>query len=145
MTDSIRTEQSYPNTSPMKTRLIVLCCIAIAALTTKAETYLLTLQESIELAKEKSYTMRNLQENLKIAEYNLKSATSSLKTHIDLSLTMPEFNQTVRTWQDTTGVSFYSVKRMDYGGMIGLYIFFTETQLSFSLFKKSLCFYSTKH
>lgn len=84
----------------------------------KADTYLLTLQESIELAKEKSYTMRNLKENLKIAEYNLKSATSSLKTHIDFSLTMPEFNQTVRTWDDTTGVSFYSIKRMDYGGMV---------------------------
>ena len=98
--------------------VFALAVIALISLTVKAETYLLTLQESIELAKEKSYTMRNLQEDLKIAEYNLKSATSSLKTHIDFSLTMPEFNQTVRTWDDTTGVSFYSVKRMDYGGMI---------------------------
>lgn len=102
----------------MKTRLIALCAVTITALAVHADTYLLTLQESIELAKEKSYTMRNLQENLKIAEYNLKSATSSLKTHIDFSLTMPEFNQTVRTWDDTTGVSFYSVKRMDYGGTV---------------------------
>ena len=97
---------------------IIALCIALVGLTAKAETYHLTLKASIELAKEKSYTMRNLQENLKIAEYNLKSATSSLKTHIDFSLTMPEFNQTVRTWQDTTGVSFYSVKRMDYGGTV---------------------------
>ncbi len=98
--------------------VFALAVIALISLTVKAETYLLTLQESIELAKEKSYTMRNLQEDLKIAEYNLKSATSSLKTHIDFSLTMPEFNQTVRTWDDTTGVSFYSIKRMDYGGMV---------------------------
>ena len=102
----------------MKTKHLITFCILLTALTAKADTYLLTLQESIELAKEKSYTMRNLKEELKIAEYNLKSATSSLKTHIDFSLTMPEFNQTVRTWDDTTGVSFYSVKRMDYGGMI---------------------------
>lgn len=102
----------------MKTKHIIALCIALVGLTAKAETYHLTLKASIELAKEKSYTMRNLQENLKIAEYNLKSATSSLKTHIDFSLTMPEFNQTVRTWQDTTGVSFYSVKRMDYGGTV---------------------------
>lgn len=102
----------------MKTKYIIALGIALVSLTAKADTYLLTLQESIELAKEKSYTMRNLNENLKIAEYNLKSATSSLKTHIDFSLTMPEFNQTVRTWDDTTGVSFYSIKRMDYGGMI---------------------------
>lgn len=102
----------------MKTKHIIALCIAFVNFTAKAETYYLTLDASIELAKEKSYTMRNLQENLKIAEYNLKSATSSLKTHIDFSLTMPEFNQTVRTWQDTTGVSFYSVKRMDYGGTV---------------------------
>lgn len=98
--------------------IVAFYSLALFALTAKAETYLLTLQESIELAMEKSYTMRNLQEDLKIAEYNLKSATSSLKTHIDFSLTMPEFNQTVRTWDDTTGVSFYSIKRMDYGGMV---------------------------
>ena len=102
----------------MKTKHIITLCIALVGLTAKAETYHLTREASIELAKEKSYTMRNLQENLKIAEYNLKSATSSLKTHIDFSLTMPEFNQTVRTWDDTTGVSFYSVKRMDYGGTV---------------------------
>ena len=90
----------------MKTKYIIALCFAFASLAAKADTYYLTLEASIELAKEKSYTMRNLQENLKIAEYNLKSATSSLKTHIDFSLTMPEFNQTVRTWDDTTGVSF---------------------------------------
>lgn len=102
----------------MRTKYIFAFSLALVALTAKADTYLLTLQESIELAMEKSYTIRNLQEDLKIAEYNLKSATSSLKTHIDFSITMPEFNQTVRTWDDTTGVSFYSIKRMDYGGMV---------------------------
>lgn len=102
----------------MKTKYVIALCVALISLSVKADTYLLTLHESIELAKEKSYTMRNLKEDLKIAEYNLKSATSSLKTHIDFSLTMPEFNQTVRTWDDTTGVSFYSIKRMDYGGMV---------------------------
>ena len=102
----------------MKTKYVIALCVVLISLSVKADTYLLTLHESIELAKEKSYTMRNLKEDLKIAEYNLKSATSSLKTHIDFSLTMPEFNQTVRTWDDTTGVSFYSIKRMDYGGMV---------------------------
>ena len=99
-------------------KLTTLLCLLLASVVAKAETYYLTLEASVELATEKSYTMQNLQENLKIAEYNLKSATSSLKTHIDFSLTMPEFNQTVRTWDDTTGVSFYSIKRMDYGGKV---------------------------
>ena len=102
----------------MKIKSIVALCMAFVGFTASADTYMLSLEESIELAKEKSYTMRNLKEELKIAEYNLKSATSSLKTHIDFNLTMPEFNQTVRTWDDTTGVSFYSIKRMDYGGMV---------------------------
>ena len=53
----------------MKTKHIIALCIALVGLTAKAETYHLTLKASIELAKEKSYTMRNLQENLKIAEY----------------------------------------------------------------------------
>ena len=70
----------------MKTKHIIAFGMALVGLTAKADTYMLTLQESIELAKEKSYTMRNLKEDLKIAEYNLKSATSSLKTHIDFSL-----------------------------------------------------------
>lgn len=102
----------------MNTKHIIALSLTLVSLAVKADTYLLTLQASIELAMDKSYTMRNLQEDLKIAVYNLKSATSSLKTHIDFSLTMPEFNQTVRTWDDTTGVSFYSIKRMDYGGMV---------------------------
>ncbi len=102
----------------MNIKHAIIFCMSFIGLTAKAETYQLTLQASIDIAKEKSYTMRSLQEDLKIAEYNLKSATSSLKTHIDFSLTMPEFNQTVRTWDDTTGVSFYSVKRLDYGGVI---------------------------
>ena len=102
----------------MKIKHIAIFSLFLAPFTAQAETYHLTLEASVELAKEKSYTMQNLKENLKIAEYNLKSATASLKTHIDFSLTMPEFNQTVRTWDDTTGVSFYSVKRMDYGGTV---------------------------
>ena len=101
-----------------KLRVSLAAFALIATNVVNADIYMLTLEQSINLAKEKSYTMRNLKENLKIAEYNLKTATSQLKTHIDFNLSFPEFNQTVRTWDDTTGVSFYSVKRLDYGGTI---------------------------
>ncbi len=84
----------------------------------RAETYHLTLDQCIDIAMERSFNMQRLKEDLKIAEFNLKAATASLKTHIDLSLVIPEFNQTVRTWEDSTGVSFYSLKRLDYGGVI---------------------------
>ncbi|MBR5607345.1 MAG: TolC family protein, partial [Bacteroidaceae bacterium] len=101
-----------------KLRVSLVALALIATNVVNADIYILTLEQSINLAKEKSFTMRNLKENLKIAEYNLKTATSQLKTHIDFNLSFPEFNQTVRTWDDTTGVSFYSVKRLDYGGTI---------------------------
>ena len=61
----------------MNSKHLIALGLALTVLTAKADTYLLTLQASIDLAKEKSYTMRNLKEDLKIAEYNLKSATSS--------------------------------------------------------------------
>ena len=64
--------------------------------------YTLTLEESIEIAKKKSYSMLRLSEDLKIAEFNLKSATSRLKTHIDMTLGAPQYNETIESWKDTT-------------------------------------------
>ena len=58
----------------------------------------LTLEESIEIAKAKSYSMLMLGEDLKIAEYNLKSATSRLKTHIDMTLGTPQYTETIESW-----------------------------------------------
>ncbi len=78
-------------------------------------TYTLTLEESIEIAKNKSYSMKNLAEDLKIAEFNLRSATSRLKTHIDLTLNTPQFTETIESWKDTTGITFYyPIKELGY-------------------------------
>ncbi len=81
-----------------------------------SEDYHLSLEESIEIAKQKSYSMLNLYQDLKIAEYNLKSTTSRLKTHINLNMTLPEYTETVRQWEDSTGISFYPVKQLSYLG-----------------------------
>ncbi len=51
--------------------------------------------------------MLNLAENLKIAEFNLKSATSRLKTHIDMTVSSPQYTETIESWKDTTGITFY--------------------------------------
>ncbi len=67
----------------------------------------LTLGESIEIAKSKSYSMLKLGEDLKIAEYNLKSATSRLKTHIDMTIATPQYSETIESWKDTTGITYY--------------------------------------
>jgi outer membrane protein TolC len=79
----------------------------------EAETYHLTLEQSIEIAKEKSYRMLILTQELKIAEYNLQSATSRLKTHINLNLSLPSYTETVRQKADSTGI-FFSVKELTY-------------------------------
>jgi outer membrane protein len=77
-----------------------------------AETYTLNLEESIGIAKMRSYDMLSLKQDLKIAEYNLRSTTSELRTHVDLSLTTPEYTETISQYEDTAGISFYSVKQL---------------------------------
>ncbi len=73
--------------------------------------YHLDLESSIGLAKEKSRTMLILRERMEGASYNLKAATSRLKTHVDLSLTVPQYTETIRQWEDSSGISFYPVRQ----------------------------------
>ncbi|MDR2139121.1 MAG: TolC family protein [Tannerella sp.] len=79
----------------------------------QSETYHLTLEQSIEIAREKSYRMLTLIQELKIAEYNLQSATSRLKTHINLNLSLPDYAETVRQKADSTGI-FFSIRELTY-------------------------------
>ena len=74
----------------------------------------LTLDKSIEIAKNRSLSMRQLEQDLKIAEHNLNSATSSLKTHVNLDLTLPEYTETIRQFEDSLGISYYPVKQLKY-------------------------------
>jgi len=97
--------------------ILVLC---FASFSSKSETYNLDLQKSIEIAKEKSYNMLNLVQDFKIAEYNLKSATSTFKTHINLNFVTPQYTETVRQFEDSTGISFYPVKQLNYQGNINV-------------------------
>lgn len=75
------------------------------------EIYSLDIESSIELAKEKSRTMLILRERMEGASYNLKAATSQFKTHVDLALTIPQYTETIRQWEDSSGISFYPVKQ----------------------------------
>lgn len=98
----------------LQTLILAACCTAKAQ-----QTYNLTLEESIDIAKEKSYTMLKLSEDLKIASYNLRTATSRLKTHIDMTLTTPQYTETIESWKDTTGITFYyPVKELGYSGTL---------------------------
>lgn len=99
----------------MKRTLLTAFILMICCLVSKSQSlYHLTLEESIEVAKVKSLSMQRLEQDLKIAEYNLKTAKSRLKTHINLGFTAPRYTETIRQFEDSTGVSFYSVKQLDY-------------------------------
>lgn len=101
----------------MKKTLFTLFFISLFYIAGQAEKYHLTLDESIEIAKEKSYTMQRLTQRLKIAEYNLQSATSKLKTHMYLDLGLPNYTESVKQKADSLGV-YYSVKELTYSGKL---------------------------
>jgi outer membrane protein len=69
----------------MRKLILLTLLLSVQYLSLKAEIYDLNLTKSIAIAKEKSISMLSLAHEFKIAEYNLKSATSRLKTHINLN------------------------------------------------------------
>jgi outer membrane protein len=92
-----------------------LCCwffIAASGFTAGAQNvYNLDLESSIELAKLQNNRMLILQESLNRAAYDLKAATSSLRTNVSLHMTLPQYTETVRQWEDSLGISFYPVRQ----------------------------------
>ncbi|MFA5046518.1 MAG: TolC family protein [Paludibacter sp.] len=104
----------------MKKLILFSLILFFQNLSVKSETYNLDLQKSIEIAKEKSSSMLSLVQDFKIAEYNLKSATSKLKTHIDLNFVSPQYTETVNQFEDSTGISFYPIKQLNFQGNINV-------------------------
>ncbi|MFA7492437.1 MAG: TolC family protein [Proteiniphilum sp.] len=104
----------------MRKLFLISICFSLSGLCLHSQSvHTLTLEESIEIAKSKSYSMLKLGEDLKIAEYNLKSATSRLKTHIDMTIGAPQYTETIESWKDTTGITFYyPVKELGYSTVL---------------------------
>ncbi len=75
------------------------------------EVHRLDLNTSVAIAKKQSNRVQILQQRLHMAEYQLKAATSTFKTHIDLDMVLPRYTETVRQWEDSLGISFYSVRQ----------------------------------
>jgi outer membrane protein len=73
--------------------------------------YNLDLESSIQLAREKSKTMQILQQSLKKSSYDLKAATSSFKTHVSMDLVMPQYTETIKQFEDSSGTSFYPARQ----------------------------------
>ena len=105
----------------MKPTVLIICMLTGFSLWLKAQdTYYLTLEESIDISKHKSFSMLRLRQDLKIAEYNLKSASSRLKTHIDMEFSLPQYTKGTGEWTDSLGriSSYYSIERMNYSGLL---------------------------
>jgi outer membrane protein TolC len=94
-----------------KSILVLLISISVTAFISAQQIYNLDLESSIVLAKEKSKTMLILQQSLKKAGYDLKAATSSFKTHVDMDLIIPQYTETVNQFQDSAGISYYPVRQ----------------------------------
>ncbi len=83
-----------------------------------ANVHILDLENSIAIAKMKSYQMLGLKQDLKIAEYNLRSATSRLRTNVSMDLNIPNYTETIREFEDSTGITFYSVRQARYSSAL---------------------------
>jgi len=93
---------------------IIFICYSLVA--KSQSTYNLDLEKSIDIAKLKSYSMLKLTQDFKISEYNLKSATSSLKTHITLNLEGPNYAKDVQSYITDSSSTYFTSKRLQYGG-----------------------------
>ncbi|KAA3610474.1 MAG: TolC family protein [Calditrichaeota bacterium] len=95
-------------------RLFILIIFGINLLSAQ-EIHHLSLQECIDIAKVKSFSIRHLTEEYKVAKANLTAATNRFKTQVDLNFSLPEYNETIASFDDTTGRTiFFSTKQSRY-------------------------------
>ena len=96
----------------MKIKFFTVCLLLFCYQAISAQSYNLSLEESIEIAKKQSYEIQRLLEDNIIAENELKAATALLKTNVYMNFTLPQYTETVREWEDSEGISFFSVKTL---------------------------------
>jgi outer membrane protein TolC len=104
----------------MKKIIFAVCLSMTCHAALKAQTYHLSLEESIEIAKSKSFDIQNLLQEKIIAENELKAATALLRTNVSMYFTLPQYTETVREWEDSEGISFFSVKTLRGTGTLDL-------------------------
>ncbi len=97
---------------------VLLLSLSIVPLISAQQIYNLDLESSIELAKEKSKTMLILQQSLQKASFDLKAATSSFKTHVNMDFVLPQYTETVRQFEDSSGITFYPVRQNQVNGYL---------------------------
>ncbi len=106
-----------PTPGKMKKYIILFhLLILVFSFSIAQDIYRLDLQKSIEIAKQQSHRMLILQQNLKIAEYNLKAATNRFKTNVDLEFIAPNYTENIVSQEDTSGILYYPRQLLIYSG-----------------------------
>ena len=96
---------------------LLLLFLLIIYISAKAQTsHALNLEDCLNIAHKNNFQMKNLQENLNIARLQLKAATNSFRTKVDLNLTAPDYSETISSIQDSTGLHYFPLKQAIYSG-----------------------------
>ncbi|MBO7270764.1 MAG: TolC family protein, partial [Bacteroidales bacterium] len=85
-----------------------------------AEVYHLNLDQSVAIARNKSVNMLNLEQDKMIMEYDMKATLAGLKTHIDMNFNLPQYTETIRSFEDTAGISYYPVRQLGYNANLSI-------------------------
>lgn len=109
---------TYQKTIKLIASFLIAVCITQTAVSQEKNIHKLDLDKSIAIAKEQSYTILKLREALKSSEYQLKAATSSFKTHINMDLTAPNYSEAITAYQDESGLTYFSDKQLSYSGKL---------------------------
>ena len=96
--------------------LLIVSCVPVSG----EEIYFLSLDRSIDMAKERSYRMQDLKYTMEIATQNYKVAIGRLRTRVTFDATLPLYDESVS--QNTTPI------KDDQGNIIGNEIYFASSK-----------------
>jgi outer membrane protein TolC len=96
----------------MKTPIITVALTLVTLTAAAQRTYHLTLDESIAIAREQSYTMRSLILDSLSAENDLRAELARYRTNVSLRLNVPNYTENVQEWSDSTGITYFPVERL---------------------------------
>ncbi len=71
------------------------------------EPHVLSLDDCIRIAQERSYKIRYLKEDYKISRANLTAATNRFNLQVNMNFSLPNYAETISSFQDTSGKTFY--------------------------------------
>ena len=104
----------------MKNLFFAICLSLIYFSATQAQSYHLSLEESIEIAKNQSFEIQSLLQEKIIAENELKTATSFLRTNVSMNFMLPQYTESIREREDSTGIYFFPLKTLRGTGALNL-------------------------